>query len=74
MGLINSFLDLIWVFIIRFSNIKGSVSVNSGGVKRPENPIPQIQDFYNVASMPGIGQGVDNLLFGVNVGLHYIID
>lgn len=56
-----------------YEGLKGTISIDIGGVKRPDNPIPQIPNFYNVANMPGIGHGTSNLLYGVNLGLHYQI-
>lgn len=54
--------------------LMGTVSVNTGGVWLPHNPIPQIHKFKNQSKLvPGAGYG-NHVLLGVNLGLHYIID
>jgi hypothetical protein len=62
-----------WMFSFD-KKLKGTVSVNTGGVWLPHNPIPQIHNFKNQSKLvPGAGYG-NGVLFGLNLGLHYIID
>jgi hypothetical protein len=56
-----------------YEGLKGTISVDLGGVRRPENPIPQVKGFTNASNIPGIGHGVDKFLFGINLGVHYLI-
>jgi hypothetical protein len=56
-----------------FEHLKGNVSLNIGGVKRPDNPISQIRNFKNTSDyIPGIGHG-NSALLGFNIGVHYVI-
>jgi hypothetical protein len=58
-----------------YNKVKGTLSMNIGGVNRPENPITQVRNFSNVYSLiPGIGHGFDKLLFGFNLGVHYEVN
>lgn len=57
-----------------YKRLKGSTSMTMGGVNRPDNPIPQVQNFKNETHfIPGIGHGFDKFLFGLNLGIHYQI-
>lgn len=71
---VSGFVFEVGMMFTFYEKIKGTLSINTGKIRIPENPIQQVRNFRNQSTLvPGAGYGPD-LLFGINFGLHYIID
>jgi hypothetical protein len=60
-------------FITLYKKLKGTGSIQTGFINKPENPLPQIANFTDIANYsPGAGTN-NNFLIGISFGLAYQI-